>query len=76
MFLAFLSMSFVGLALVAQALPGILLIAALVLAFDLVVGLLTYGRIITAGYEDYLARIRLRATNRGAGNGCACVDPA
>jgi hypothetical protein len=31
---------------------------------------------VTPGYEDYLARIRLRATNRGAGNGCACVDPA
>ena len=58
MFLAFLSMSFVGLALVAQALPidrDFLLVAVVVLAFDLVVGLTTYGRVIRANYEDYLA---------------------
>jgi len=66
MFLAFLSFSFVGLALVAQAVPvdrNFLLIAALVLAFDFVVGLTTYGRIIGTSYEDYravhgMARIR------------------
>lgn len=58
MFLAFLSMSFVALALVAQALPvdrDFLLVAAVVLAFDLVVGLTTYGRIIATSYEDYRA---------------------
>lgn len=58
MFLAFLSMSFVGLALVAQAFPldrDFLLVAVVVLAFDLVVGLTTYGRVIRANYEDYLA---------------------
>jgi hypothetical protein len=66
MFLAFLSMSFVALALVAQAVAidrEFLVVAAVVLAFDLVVGLTTYGRIIGAGYEDYravygMARIR------------------
>jgi len=66
MFLAFLSFSFVGLALVAQSVPierDFLLIAALVLAFDVVVGLTTYGRIIGTNYEDYravhgMARIR------------------
>lgn len=66
MFLAFLSFSFVGLALVVQALPvdrDFLLVVALVLAFDFVVGLTTYGRIIGTSYEDYravhaIARIR------------------
>ena len=66
MFLAFLSMSFVALALLANSLPGgrdLLLIAALVLTFDLVVGVMTYGRILGANYEDYravhgMARIR------------------
>jgi len=66
MFLAFLSMSFVALALLANSLPGgrdLLLIAALVLTFDLVVGVMTYGRIVGANYEDYravhgMARIR------------------
>lgn len=65
-FLAFLSTSFVALALVAQVLPergALLLVTALVLAFDLVVGLTTFGRTIVAGYEDYravrgMARIR------------------
>ena len=66
MFLSFLSMSFVGIALVAQAIPvggGFLVVVAVVLGFDLVVGLTTYGRIISANYEDYrtvhgMARIR------------------
>jgi hypothetical protein len=66
MFLAFLSTSFVALALVAQAVPidaGFLVVVAIVLAFDLVVGLTTYGRIIGANSEDYravhgMARIR------------------
>src|SRR5215207_4134862 len=58
MFLSFLSMSLVGLALIAQALPpgrGLLVVAIVVLGFDLVVGLTTYGRIVRANYEDYLA---------------------
>lgn len=66
MFLAFLSFSFVGLALAAQAVTvgrDFLPVAALVLAFDFVVGLTTYGRIIGTSYEDYravhgMARIR------------------
>ncbi len=66
MFLAFLSFSFVAIALLAQVLPlneGFLLITVVVLAFDLVVGAMSYGRIIGAGYEDYhavhgMARIR------------------
>jgi hypothetical protein len=58
MFLSFLSMSFVALALVSPAFPDItdiLPVAAIVLAFDLVVGLTTYGRIIGTNHEDYLA---------------------
>jgi hypothetical protein len=58
MFLGFLSMSFVALALVAQAIPvdrEFLLVVAVVLAFDLAIGLTTFGRIIRASYEDYLA---------------------
>jgi hypothetical protein len=66
MFLAFLSMSFVALALVSQAISitgDFLLVAATVLSFDLVVGLTTYGRIIGASHEEYrtvygMARVR------------------
>jgi hypothetical protein len=65
-FLAFLSTSFVALALGAQVLPerrDLLLVAAAVLALDVIVGLTTFGRIIVAGFEDYravqgMARIR------------------
>ncbi len=66
MFLGFLSMSLVALALIAQVIPlgdQLLLVAAAVLTFDMVVGLTTFGRVIAAGYEDYravhgMARIR------------------
>jgi hypothetical protein len=66
MFLTFLSMSFVALALIAQVMPvtvELLGVAALVLAFDIVVGLTSYGRIIAANYDDFralhgMARIR------------------
>jgi hypothetical protein len=66
MFLAFLSASWVALALVAQAVGvdrEFQAAAALILAFDLVLGLTTYARIIRANQEDYLmvrgmARIR------------------
>jgi hypothetical protein len=66
MFLGFLSTSFVGLALVANAIAigrDFLLVTALVLAFDLVIGLTTYVRIQMANFEDYrtvygMARIR------------------
>jgi hypothetical protein len=65
-FLAFLSMSFVAIALVAQVVPtgsDLLGVTALVLAFGLVIGLTTYGRVMAASYEDYravhgMARIR------------------
>jgi len=65
-FLAFLSMSFVAIALVAQVLPigsELLVVTAVVLAFGLVIGLTTYGRVMAASYEDYravqgMARIR------------------
>ena len=65
-FLAFLSTSFVALALGAQVLPDrrdLLLVAGAVLALDVIVGLTTFGRIIVAGFEDYravqgMARIR------------------
>jgi hypothetical protein len=57
MFLGFLSMSLVALALISQASPSrdFLTITAVVLTFDLIVGLTTFGRILAAGYEDYVA---------------------
>jgi hypothetical protein len=66
MFLTFLSMSFVALALVASAMSfnaEFLGIAAILFAFDLVIGLGTYGRIVAANFDDYralhgIARIR------------------
>ncbi len=66
MFLTFLSMSFVGLALLADAMsfgPEFLTVAAIVLAFDLIIGLTTYGRIAGANSDDLramhgMARIR------------------
>jgi len=66
MFLAFLSTSFVALALLAQAMSfsaAFLPVAAVVLAFDLVIGLTTYGRINSANVDDLravhgMARIR------------------
>jgi hypothetical protein len=66
MFLAFLSTSFVALALLAQAMSfgdQFLTVAAIVLAFDLVIGLTTYFRIEGANVDDLsavygMARIR------------------
>jgi hypothetical protein len=66
MFLTFLSMSFVALALLSQAMSfgdEFLTVAAVVLAFDLVIGLTTYGRISAANVDDLravhgMARIR------------------
>lgn len=66
MFLSFLSMSFVALALLAQAMTfgnQFLVVAAILLAFDLVIGLTTYGRITGANIDDLralhgMARIR------------------
>ena len=66
MFLTFLSMSFVALALLAQGMSfgdQFLTVAAVVLAFDLVIGLATYGRITGANVDDLramhgMARIR------------------
>jgi hypothetical protein len=66
MFLTFLSMSFVALALLAQAMSfgeQFLTIAAIVLAFDFVIGVTTYGRIVGANEDDLravhgMARIR------------------
>lgn len=58
MFLSFLSMSFVALALVAQAMPfnqDFLLVAGLVLAFDLIIGVLSFGRIMDATLDDLRA---------------------
>jgi hypothetical protein len=66
MFLTFLSTSFVALALLAQGMSfgdEFLTVAAVVLAFDLVIGLTTYGRINGANVDDLravhgMARIR------------------
>jgi hypothetical protein len=66
MFLTFLSTSFVALALLAQAMSfgdEFLTIAAIILAFDFVIGLATFGRIAGANEDDLralhgMARIR------------------
>ena len=66
MFLTFLSMSFVALALLAQAMSfgrDFLSLAAIVLAFDFVIGVTTFMRINGANYDDLravhgMARIR------------------
>jgi hypothetical protein len=66
MFLTFLSMSFVALALLAQGMSfgsQFLSIAAVVLAFDFIIGITTYGRITGANGDDLravhgMARIR------------------
>ena len=66
MFLTFLSMSFVALALLAQGMAfgtEFLTIAAVVLAFDFIIGITTYGRISGANVDDLravhaMARIR------------------
>ena len=66
MFLTFLSMSFVALALLAQGMTfgnQFLTIAAVVLAFDFIIGLTTYGPINGANVDDLravhgMARIR------------------
>jgi len=78
MFLAFLSMSFVGIALVAQAIAidrDLLLVTALVLGFDLVVGLTTYGRIVRANYEDYIAVQGMARIRHGYGEIAPVVLP-
>jgi len=66
MFLTFLSTSFVALALLAQAMSfdvQFLTVAAIILAFDLVIGVTTYGRMNGANVDDLravygMARIR------------------
>lgn len=66
MFLTFLSMSFVGLALLADAMgfgPQFLTLTAIVLGFDLIVGLTTFERVAGANFDDLralhgMARIR------------------
>ena len=66
MFLAFLSTSFIALALLAEAMSfgkQFLSVAAIVLAFDVVIGLTTFGRIAGANFDDLralhgMARIR------------------
>jgi hypothetical protein len=58
MFLAFLSTSFVALALASQAMSfdrEFLIIAAVILGFDMVIGLTTYGRILGANQDDLRA---------------------
>lgn len=66
MFLTFLSMSFVALGLLSTASgfsSDFLVITALVLTFDLIIGLTTFGRILGANFDDFrsmhgMARIR------------------
>lgn len=64
MFLDLLGMSFVGLALLATATgfgDDFLIVAVIVLAFDFLVGILTYVRVMTANGEDFHA---MHAMNR------------
>lgn len=64
MFLDLLGMSFVGLALLATAVgfgSDFLVVAVIVLAFDFLVGVLTYVRVMTANGEDFYA---MHAMNR------------
>ncbi len=64
MFLDLLGMSFVGLALLATAVgfgQDFLIVAVIVLAFDFLVGVLTYVRVMTANGEDFFA---MHAMNR------------
>jgi hypothetical protein len=66
------------LALVAQAVPvdrDFLIIAAIVLAFDLVVGLTTFGRIVGASHEDYLAVQGMARIRHGYGEIAPVVLP-
>ena len=66
MYLAFLSTSFVALALISQAMSfqeNFLVISAIVLGFDAIIGITTYARIIGANTDDLralhgMARIR------------------
>ena len=58
MFLTFLSASFVALALFSTAMSfgdEFLIVAAIVLAFDFIIGVLTYGRILGANVDDLRA---------------------
>jgi hypothetical protein len=58
MFLAFLSMSFVGLALLAQGMTfdrAFLAVAAVVLAFDVIIGLATFFRVAGCNFDDLRA---------------------
>ena len=58
MFLTFLSASFVALALFSTAMSfgdDFLIVAAIVLAFDFIIGVLTYGRILGANVDDLRA---------------------
>ena len=78
MFLAFMSTSFVALALIAQAVPigrDFLIVTAVVLAFDLVLGLTTYGRIVRANFEDYRAVHAMTRIRHGYGEIAPAILP-
>jgi hypothetical protein len=78
MFLGFLSMSFVALALVAAAMSAgtdFLLVAGLIVGFDFVIGLTTYGRIVAANFEDYLAVYGMARIRHGYGEIAPIVLP-
>ena len=78
MFLTFLSMSFVGLALLAQAIgfeEGFLGITAIVLLFDLVIGLTTYGRMLGANLDDLRAVHGMARIRHGYGEIAPIVTP-
>jgi hypothetical protein len=78
MFLTFLSMSFVALALLAQAMSfgdQFLTVAAIVLAFDLVIGFATYGRINGANVDDLRAVYGMARIRHGYTEAAPIVSP-
>jgi hypothetical protein len=78
MFLTFLSTSFVALALLAQAMSfgeHFLTVAAVVLAFDLVIGLATYFRIDGANVDDLRAVHGMARIRHGYSQIAPVLDP-
>lgn len=78
MFLTFLSMSFVALALLAQGMSfgdNFLAVTAVVMAFDFVIGLTTYFRISGANVDDLRALHAMARIRRGYVQAAPMLEP-
>ena len=78
MYLTFISLSFVALALLAQAMTvghDFLLLAAVVLGFDFIIGILTSMRVIGAALEDSRATQAMNRIRHGYVRIAPCVAP-